>query len=222
MLELEKFTDFVTCYLCYLGCVQSELHCHSQHDCCEDLSAGFCGETEDDHKQTLSLVEAVGYHMAYMFKYSMRQKTHAHRNYSDDVAEEVKSKRLEELVDTFRRTTVARYEGQIGKRQLVLIEGKSKRNSLEWMGKNDVGQKVVFPSDLGNLEQTNGLSNSSHKHVLKSLNKGMYVEAVIVGASMASLNGLALNSFSKFPLNNPFVCDNGPLHEVTREVAAYQ
>ncbi|GFY80330.1 methylthiotransferase [Actinidia rufa] len=67
-----------------------------------DFICGFCGETEEEHKDTLSLVKAVGYDMAYMFAYSMREKTHAHRNYIDDVPDAVKQRRLTELIDAFR------------------------------------------------------------------------------------------------------------------------
>ncbi|CAO2142207.1 unnamed protein product [Urochloa humidicola] len=70
-----------------------------------DFITGFCGETEDEHADTLTLVRAVGYDMAYMLAYSMREKTHAHRNYEDDVPEDVKQRRLTELINTFRETT---------------------------------------------------------------------------------------------------------------------
>ena len=75
--------------------------------------AGFCGETEAEHADTLSLMEAVGYDMAYMFAYSERERTHAHRRMQDDVEEGVKRRRLQELVETFRRTTGQRYREQV-------------------------------------------------------------------------------------------------------------
>ena len=68
---------------------------------------GFCGETEEDHKDTLRLVRAVGYDMAYMFAYSMREKTPAHRNYVDDVPDDVKQRRLTELIAVFRGVQVS-------------------------------------------------------------------------------------------------------------------
>ncbi|KAJ0649163.1 putative tRNA-2-methylthio-N(6)-dimethylallyladenosine synthase [Helianthus annuus] len=70
-----------------------------------DFICGFCEETEEEHQDTLSLVRAVGYDMAYMFAYSMREKTHAHRNYTDNVPEEVKQRRLTELIEAFREST---------------------------------------------------------------------------------------------------------------------
>lgn len=107
--------------------------------------AGFCGETEEEHQETLSLVRAVGYDMAYMFAYSMREKTHAHRNYTDNVPEEVKQRRLSELIEAFRETTGPCYDSQIGSTQLVLVEGPNKRApETELIGKTDKGHRVSF------------------------------------------------------------------------------
>ncbi|CAO2149469.1 unnamed protein product [Urochloa humidicola] len=112
-----------------------------------DFITGFCGETEDEHADTLSLVRAVGYDMAYMFAYSMREKTHAHRNYEDDVPEDVKQRRLTELINTFRETTKKNYDSQIGTVQLVLVEGPNKRApKTELTGKTDRGHTVSFTS----------------------------------------------------------------------------
>eukprot|EP00897_Mesotaenium_endlicherianum_P003365 jgi/Mesen1/3056/ME000018S02363 len=110
-----------------------------------DFITGFCGETEEEHCETLSLIEAVGFDMAYMFAYSLREKTHAHRRYSDDVPEAVKRRRLAEMIATFRRTTAPRYEAQIGRRQLVLVQGPNRRApDAELIGKNDAGHKVFL------------------------------------------------------------------------------
>ncbi|GJN25230.1 hypothetical protein PR202_gb13030 [Eleusine coracana subsp. coracana] len=112
-----------------------------------DFISGFCGETEDDHADTLSLVREVGFDMAYMFAYSMREKTHAHRNYTDDVPEDVKQRRLTELINTFRETTKKNYDSQVGSVQLVLVEGPNKRApETELMGKTDRGHRVSFTS----------------------------------------------------------------------------
>lgn len=75
---------------------------------------GFCGETEADHRETLSLLDAVGYDMAYMFAYSVREKTHAHRRFEDDVTDDVKKRRLAEVIDTFRRRAIERQKAQVG------------------------------------------------------------------------------------------------------------
>jgi tRNA A37 methylthiotransferase MiaB len=85
--------------------------------------------------------------MAYMFAYSMREKTHAHRNYTDDVPEDVKQRRLTELINTFRETTKKNYDSQVGSVQLVLVEGPNKRApGTELMGKTDRGHRVSFTS----------------------------------------------------------------------------
>lgn len=85
--------------------------------------------------------------MAYMFAYSMREKTHAHRNYTDDVPEDVKQRRLTELINTFRETTKKNYDSQVGSVQLVLVEGPNKRApETEMMGKTDRGHRVSFTS----------------------------------------------------------------------------
>jgi tRNA A37 methylthiotransferase MiaB len=96
---------------------------------------------------TLSLVREVGFDMAYMFAYSMREKTHAHRNYMDDVPGDVKQRRLTELISTFREITKKNYDSQVGSVQLVLVEGPNKQApETELMGKTDRGHRVSFTS----------------------------------------------------------------------------
>jgi tRNA A37 methylthiotransferase MiaB len=166
-----------------------------------DFITGFCGETEEDHEDTLKLVEAVGYDMAYMFAYSMRERTHAHRNYADDVPESVKQRRLSELIATFRRTTTPRFESQLGSTQLVLVEGPNKRApETELIGKSDKGHKVVFPrtpvpdslhtgEDSG-FEETCEITNRDRcSHVMVNLEPGDFVEVYITGTTVASLRG---------------------------------
>lgn len=138
----------------------------------------------------MSLIETVGYHMAYMFKYSLREKTHAHRNYTDDVPEEVKARRLEEIVSAFRRTTKRFYEEQVGTTQVVLIEGPNKRNPEELVGKNDAGQRVMLPHTLelaaSELRHRGGERSAPEVE----LHPGMYVDVEIRESSMASLKGV--------------------------------
>ncbi|KAF2312351.1 hypothetical protein GH714_034326 [Hevea brasiliensis] len=105
----------------------------------------FLWRKEEEHKDTLSLIRAVSYDMAYMFAYSMREKTHAHRNYVDDVPDEVKQRRLTELIEAFRESTGQCYDSQIGTIQLVLVEGPNKRApDTELIGKSDRGHRVSF------------------------------------------------------------------------------
>ncbi len=113
-----------------------------------DFIVGFCGETESEHEATLSLVKAVDYDMAYMFAYSMREKTMAHRRYQDDVPEDVKQRRLRELVDTFYSGLAQKVLKSIGSLEEILIEGSSKKNKKMLSGRTDGIRTVVFdPKD---------------------------------------------------------------------------
>eukprot|EP00262_Sarcandra_glabra_P022490 TRINITY_DN9985_c0_g1_i1.p1 TRINITY_DN9985_c0_g1~~TRINITY_DN9985_c0_g1_i1.p1 ORF type:complete len:305 (-),score=37.38 TRINITY_DN9985_c0_g1_i1:324-1238(-) len=150
-----------------------------------DFICGFCGETEEEHADTLSLLKAVGYDMAYMFAYSMREKTHAHRNYVDDVPDHVKQRRLTELIDTFRDTTGQRYDSQVGTIQVVLVEGPNKRApETELIGKSDRGHRVIFPIvPLQHLVDGDGKRNPV---------VGDYVKVRILKSTRASLFGEAI------------------------------
>lgn len=96
-----------------------------------DFISGFCGETEEDHAQTLSLMEAVGFEQAFMFAYSMRDRTHSAYHLRDDVPEPVKQRRLAEVIATFRRGVAKRSAAEVGEEHLVLVEGPSKRSTAE-------------------------------------------------------------------------------------------
>ncbi|PJF18722.1 putative cdk5 activator-binding protein [Paramicrosporidium saccamoebae] len=110
-----------------------------------DFIAGFCGETEADHQDTLGLLETVGYDMAYMFAYSMREKTMAHRRFEDDVPEADKKRRLAEIIAKFYEIMGSRVEKSVGRHELVLVEGDSKKSNLDLAGRSDGGRNVVFP-----------------------------------------------------------------------------
>uniref|UniRef100_A0A3B3T5D7 Mitochondrial tRNA methylthiotransferase CDK5RAP1 n=1 Tax=Paramormyrops kingsleyae TaxID=1676925 RepID=A0A3B3T5D7_9TELE len=112
-----------------------------------DFIAGFCGETEEDHQQTLSLLREVRYQTAFLFAYSMRKKTHAFHRLQDDVPVEVKQRRLEELISVFREEAVRINTSLIGSTQLILVEGESKRSSQDLCGRNEGNIKVIFPRD---------------------------------------------------------------------------
>lgn len=158
-----------------------------------DFICGFCGETEEEHRDTLSLVKAVSYDMAYMFAYSMREKTHAHRNYEDDVPNDVKQRRLTELIDTFRESTGKCFDSQIGTVQLVLVEGPNKRASdTELIGKSDRGHRVIFAKmPIPDRVDNNGKRDPRI---------GDYVEVSIQKSTRASLFGeaLAITKLSTF------------------------
>lgn len=112
-----------------------------------DIIAGFCTETEEDHQDTLSVMEHSKYDMSYMFFYSERPGTLAARRYKDDVAEDVKKRRLQEIVAIQNRLSLASNQRDIGKTFKVLIEGESKRSNDDWMGRNTQNKVIVFPKN---------------------------------------------------------------------------
>lgn len=110
-----------------------------------DIISGFCGETEEEHKNTVSLMKEVKYHYAYMFKYSERPKTLAERRFEDDVPDDVKGRRLEEIIHLQTAHSKEWHEQEIGKVHKVLIEGKSKRSEEHLAGRTSQNAMVVFP-----------------------------------------------------------------------------
>ncbi|XP_023749027.1 CDK5RAP1-like protein [Lactuca sativa] len=150
-----------------------------------DFICGFCDETEEEHNDTLTLVKSVGYDMAYMFAYSMREKTHAHRNYSDNVPEEIKQKRLTQLIEAFRESTGQCFDSQIGSIQLVLVEGPNKRApETELIGKSDRGHRVIF----ANLEVPDWVECRGDRNP----RVGDFVKVRVLKSSRASLFGVAI------------------------------
>ncbi|WP_313189563.1 tRNA (N6-isopentenyl adenosine(37)-C2)-methylthiotransferase MiaB [Sphingobacterium sp.] len=112
-----------------------------------DVITGFCTETEEEHQETLSMMDYVKYDYAYMFAYSERPGTLAAKRYEDDIPEEVKKRRLTEIVDLQREHSLYRIEKFVGQVQKVLIEGTSKRSDKDFCGRNDQNTMVVFPVD---------------------------------------------------------------------------
>ena len=111
-----------------------------------DVIAGFCSETEEDHRETLSLMEEVGFDWAFMFQYSERPGTLAARNYPDDVPPEVKTRRLNEIIALQNRKGLESYRRDIGKRLTVLVEGPSRRNPADLCGRASNNKMCVFPA----------------------------------------------------------------------------
>lgn len=132
-----------------------------------DIIAGFCGETEEEHQQTLSLMREVEYDLAYMFAYSERERTLAYRKFEDDVPEEVKKRRLSEIISQQMSIQHRRNHDEIGHRHVVLVEGTSKRSEQQMSGRTDTNKIAVF--DRNDFE------------------KGDYVEVEITGATSATL-----------------------------------
>ena len=112
-----------------------------------DIMTGFCGETEEEHAETLSLLSEVRYEMAYMFKYSERPRTLAERKFENDIPEDVKSRRLQEIMTLQRVHGTERTLAQKGKTYKVLIEGTSKKRDDQFFGRNTYNTVVVFPKE---------------------------------------------------------------------------
>lgn len=110
-----------------------------------DIIAGFCTETEEEHQDTLSIMDYARYNFAYTFSYSERPGTLAARKYKDDVPEEVKARRLAEIFKKQQEDSLACLEEFVGKTVKVLIEGFSKKSDKEYRGRNDENAMVVFP-----------------------------------------------------------------------------
>ena len=110
-----------------------------------DIIAGFCTETEEDHQDTLSIMEYSGYDYSYMFFYSERPGTLAARRYTDDIPEPVKKRRLDEIINMQRNLSHESNMKDIGKTVKVLIEGDSKKSEDDWMGRTSQYKVVVFP-----------------------------------------------------------------------------
>lgn len=110
-----------------------------------DIITGFCTETEDDHQETIDIVKQCKFDLAYMYAYSERPGTLAARRYADDIPEEVKSRRLSEIIDVHRINSHSSNLADVGMVYDVLVEGPSKKNSDDYCGRTDKNKMVVFP-----------------------------------------------------------------------------
>lgn len=137
-----------------------------------DIIAGFCGETDDEHRDTLSLMDWVGYDYAFMFKYSERPNTIAQKKFTDDVLEEVKSARLTEIIAKQQELALKANKASIGKTYEVLIENFSKKSNADFAGRNSQNKMVVFPK--------------------KDFKVGEYVQVKITDCTAATLIGEAI------------------------------
>jgi tRNA-2-methylthio-N6-dimethylallyladenosine synthase len=137
-----------------------------------DMITGFCTETKEDHKESLSLMEWVGFDFAYMFKYSERPGTRAARKYKDDVADHIKSERLSEMICLQNKLSSKSKKNDVGKVYEVLIEGFSKRSDENLSGRTSQNKVVVFPGG--------------------DLKKGEYVKVLIERCTSATLIGKSI------------------------------
>ncbi|MCW3117112.1 MAG: (dimethylallyl)adenosine tRNA methylthiotransferase [Chitinophagaceae bacterium] len=115
-----------------------------------DIITGFCTENEEDHKDTLNIMAYSRYDFSYMFFYSERPGTLAHRRYQDDIPEETKKRRLQEVIDLQGRLSHESNRKDLGKIFIVLIESESKKDSNKWMGRSSQNKVIVFPKDNSN------------------------------------------------------------------------
>lgn len=157
-----------------------------------DFICGFCGETDEEFEDTLTLMSEVKYNMAYLFPYSMREKTTAHRRLTDDVPPEIKHQRLVRMMSLYRREAEKLNQAQIGQQHLVLVEGPSKRSVKDMAGRNDGNTKVIFPA----VE----IPDSQYSQTLRSIKPGDYVVVQISSATSQVLKGIPLyhSLLSKF------------------------
>ncbi|GAB3919414.1 tRNA (N6-isopentenyl adenosine(37)-C2)-methylthiotransferase MiaB [Mucilaginibacter boryungensis] len=112
-----------------------------------DIITGFCTETEEEHQETLSMMDYVQYDFAYMFMYSERPGTLAAKRYADDIPEEVKARRLKEVIAKQQHYSHVNTQREVGKVQRVLIEGFSKKSDKDYAGRSDKNAMVIFPVD---------------------------------------------------------------------------
>ena len=139
-----------------------------------DVITGFCSETDEEHKETLSMMDYVKYDYAYMFMYSERPGTLAAKRYADDIPETVKSSRLKEVVTKQQQHSYERLQAQLGKVQRVLIEGFSKKSNKDYSGRNDQNAMVVFP-------------------VSDNYKPGQYVNVLVERTTTATLIGVVID-----------------------------
>jgi len=134
-----------------------------------DIIAGFCGETEEEHQQTLSLMKWAKYDFAYMFKYSERPETFAAEKLKDDVSKAIKTRRLNEIIELQSKLSLESKEKDVGQSFEVLVEGTSKKSEEQLYGRTSQNKVVVFPK--------------------KDLKPGDYTEVTILACTSATLIG---------------------------------
>ncbi|MDQ6477359.1 tRNA (N6-isopentenyl adenosine(37)-C2)-methylthiotransferase MiaB [Dyadobacter sp. LHD-138] len=137
-----------------------------------DMIAGFCTETEEEHQDSLSLLEYVRFDFGYMFSYSERPGTPAAKKFKDDIPADVKQRRLAEIIEVQQRISSERNKTLIGTIQKVLVEGTSKRSEADFSGRSDQNKVVIFPRE--------------------NFKKGDYVDVLITETTSATLRGKAV------------------------------
>ncbi|PVU94355.1 hypothetical protein BB561_002613 [Smittium simulii] len=175
-----------------------------------DLIVGFCGETEEEFEQTLKLVRQVQFDTAFMFAYSLREKTHAHRAYKDDVPAPIKQKRLQTLIDLFHQIAKEKNKKYIGQEILVLVEKVSARSPKNFTSLEDVVENKDIAQDRAVRGLVSGHDEYNHKvflvpsietkddpqNIYYTVDKGEYVSARVISTSSTSLTAEVLSKTS--------------------------
>jgi len=141
-----------------------------------DIIAGFCSETEAEHQETISIMNESVFDYAYMYYYSERPGTLAERRYTDDVPEEVKKRRLQEIVDAQYQLSLKSNQNDVGKTYRILVDGESKKDPNFWKGRNDQNKVAVFPKADLNLQMGNYVDVQIH-----SCTKGTLLGTAVPG-----------------------------------------
>lgn len=148
-----------------------------------DFISGFCGETEEDHEETMDLIRQVKYNYIFAFPYSMRDKTHAYHNLKDDLAHEIKVRRVKEIIDLFRSQATEINNRLIGTHQLVLVDTPSRRTDENWRGRVDTNVKTILPK----CELPSRIDGST-----RQIQIGDYVVCLITEANSQTLHAKPL------------------------------
>lgn len=143
-----------------------------------DIIAGFCTETEEEHTDTLTLIEEAQFDFSYMYMYSERPGTPAAKKFTDDIPEDLKKRRLQDIIRVQNEVSKTKNNNRIGQVYSVLIEGDSKKSPNDWVGRSDENVVVVFPKE--------------------QFEKGMYVDVQIERATTTTLIGKGLNQSIPF------------------------
>jgi tRNA-2-methylthio-N6-dimethylallyladenosine synthase len=170
VLEIMNRTYTREWYLERIGAIRRILgeECGISHD----MIAGFCTETEEEHQDSLSLLEYVRFDFGYMFSYSERPGTPAAKKFKDDIPADVKQRRLAEIIEIQQRISTERNKKLVGTIQKVLVEGTSKRSEADFSGRSDQNKVVIFPRE--------------------NFKKGDYVNVLITETTSATLRGKAV------------------------------
>lgn len=172
-----------------------------------DMIAGFCGETEEEFEDTLSLMEIVKYDMAYLFAYSMREKTHAYHKLKDDVPEQVKKERLNKMIEVFKKHQLSKNQDEIHSYHLVLVEGYDKKNKSKLIGRTDTNKICITKEEFIEHDFDVNLV----KGYKDKINKG---DMIVVRITNCSNNTLfadpicklnSMKDFLNFTKGNPFI-----------------